>query len=182
MRYRAGVIGCGRKGLTIDDERKCPINYCHGPAAHTRALEAMSEVDLVAVADTSPERRALAAERHPGVKIYESYEVMLADCDLDLVAIATQTPEHASATVAAARAGVGAIICEKAIATSMVEANEMIDTCARAEREADRRPPSSLPPHVRRRRSCNHQWKNRTAAGDRGDRRQWGNPQRFTLL
>lgn len=132
MRYRAAVIGCGRKGLTIDDERKCPINYCHGPAAHTRALEAMSEVDLVAVADTSPERRALAAERHPGIKIYESYDVMLADCDLDLVVIATQTPEHASATVAAARAGVGAIICEKAIATSMVEANEMIDTCARA--------------------------------------------------
>jgi predicted dehydrogenase len=128
--YRAGVIGCGRKGLTIDDERKCPINYCHGPAAHTTALEALPEVDLVAIADIDAGQRALARERHAGVAAFESYEEMLSVSDLDLVVVATQTPNHAAATIAAARAGVSAIICEKAIATSMAESAAMIDACA----------------------------------------------------
>ena len=130
MRYRAGVIGCGRKGLTIDDEHKCPVNYCHGLAAHVPALAAMPGVELTAVADTDPGRLQLAAERHPGVRAYPSYDAMLAAEQLDLVTVATQTPDHAAATIAAARAGVRAIICEKALATSMGEAAQMLDSCA----------------------------------------------------
>jgi predicted dehydrogenase len=130
--YRAAVIGCGRKGLTIDDELKCPTNYCHGPAAHATALAAMSELELIAVADINPLRLALASQRHPGVRTYTSYDAMLAESDLDLVVVATQTPDRAAATVTAAKAGVRVVIAEKAMATSMAEAHAMLDACAAA--------------------------------------------------
>jgi predicted dehydrogenase len=130
--FRAGVIGCGRKGLTIDDERKCPINYCHGPGGHVPALSAMADVELVAVADTDPEQLRVVSERYPALRTYKSYDAMLAAEDLDLVTVATQTPEHAQATIAAAHAGVRAIICEKALATSMSEARAMLESCQNA--------------------------------------------------
>lgn len=132
MPYRAGVIGCGRKGLTIDDERKCPVNYCHGLAAHVPALAGMPDVELAAVADTDPGRLRLAAARYPAVRTYPTYDAMLAAEQLDLVTVATQTPGHAAAVTAAARAGARAIICEKALATSMGEAAQMLDSCAAA--------------------------------------------------
>lgn len=129
VRYRAGVIGCGRKGLTIDDERKCQVNYCHGLAAHVPALAAMPDIELAAVADTDPERLRLVSERFSGARAYKTYDAMLAAEELDLVTIATQTPDHAAATIAAARAGARAIICEKALATSMGEAADMLHSC-----------------------------------------------------
>jgi predicted dehydrogenase len=92
----------------------------------------MANVDLVAVADTDPEQLRIVAARYPATRAYKSYDQMLAAEDLDLVTVATQTPEHAPATIAAARAGVRAIVCEKALATSMTEARDMLDSCSSA--------------------------------------------------
>jgi predicted dehydrogenase len=116
--------------LTIDDERKCPVNYCHGPGAHVPALAGMPGVELAAVADTDPERLRIVSERYPGLRAYKSYDAMLAAEELDLVTVATQTPGHAAAVIAAAAAGAKAVICEKALATSMSEAEAMLRGCA----------------------------------------------------
>ncbi len=57
---------------------------------------------------------------------------MLREADLDVVAIVTNGPSHAFLTAAAAEAGVPAILCEKPMATSVADAQRMIDACAKA--------------------------------------------------
>jgi predicted dehydrogenase len=132
MPYRVGLVGGGRKGLTIDDERKCPTNGCHGPASHVTAIAALPGVELTAIAERNEVNREIVCRRLPDVPLYQSHEEMLDREDLDIVAVATQTPDHAPVTIAAARKGVRAVICEKAIATSMAEADAMVDECEKA--------------------------------------------------
>jgi predicted dehydrogenase len=48
----------------------------------------------------------------------------------DLVSITTRADLHAEATIAAAAAGARGILCEKAMATSLRDADAMIDACA----------------------------------------------------
>jgi predicted dehydrogenase len=128
-RFRAGIIGCGRKGLTIDDERKCPTNYSEPPSSHALALASMPQMSLVAAADPDPDARERLQARFRDVRAYESYEEMLVAEQLDIVTVATHTPLHAPAVIAAARAGARAIVCEKAMATSAAEAHAMIRAC-----------------------------------------------------
>jgi predicted dehydrogenase len=132
MSYRVGLVGGGRKGLTIDDERKCPTNGCHGPASHVTAIKALPGIELTAIAERNDVNRAVVRSRLPDIPLYRSHEEMLDREDLDIVAIATQTPDHAPVTIAAARKGVRAVICEKAIATSMAEADAMVEECEKA--------------------------------------------------
>jgi predicted dehydrogenase len=129
---RAGVIGVGRKGLTIDDEGKCPVNYVAGPASHAAAYAAFPETELVAIADPDPAALARASDRHPGARRYAGYEEMLERESLGIVSIATHAPLHAAATIAAAEAGVSIIVCEKAMATSMAECDMMLDAVQRS--------------------------------------------------
>jgi predicted dehydrogenase len=56
---------------------------------------------------------------------------MLVEERPDVVSICTQSPEKAELTIAAAESGVRAIIVEKAMATSMAEADAMLAACER---------------------------------------------------
>jgi predicted dehydrogenase len=56
---------------------------------------------------------------------------MLARERLDLVSVCTHAPLHAAVTIAAAEAGVRGVLGEKALATSLAEADAMLDACAR---------------------------------------------------
>jgi UDP-N-acetyl-2-amino-2-deoxyglucuronate dehydrogenase len=115
MRYRAGLIGCGR----VSEE-------------HGRALQRASGVELVALADVD-EGRLRAAGAALGVdRLYRDCEEMLARERLDLLSICTQAPLHAPVTVRAAEAGVRGTLCEKPIALTLEEADVMIQACDRA--------------------------------------------------
>jgi len=46
--YRAGIVGCGRKAATLDDEDRCRINYSIPPDAHASAYVQIPGVTLVA--------------------------------------------------------------------------------------------------------------------------------------
>lgn len=131
--YRAGIIGCGRIGTLLDDEyydqlvqdeswRKRPCTFAGNLAAHPRT-------QLVAGADTGARRLARFGEKWDVQALYEDYEEMLAKEFLDIVCIATHSALHHPMTIAAAKAGVKAIFCEKPIATSLAEADEMIRVC-----------------------------------------------------
>ena len=54
---------------------------------------------------------------------------MLAREDLDILVVATSEHRHADITVDGARAGVKAVFCEKPLATSMEDADRMIEAC-----------------------------------------------------
>ena len=63
--------------------------------------------------------------------IYTDYHRMLRYEDLDLVVISTQAPQHHPITLAAAQHGIH-IFCEKPMALSLQEADEMVEACEEA--------------------------------------------------
>ena len=85
--------------------------------------------DLVAVADIKPEVGKALCQKFDIPSFYESYAEMLEKENLDVVSVATWAGTHAEITIAAAKAGVQCILCEKPMAPSLGEAAAMLEAC-----------------------------------------------------
>jgi UDP-N-acetylglucosamine 3-dehydrogenase len=100
------------------------------PHAHSysHSLAQDPAVDLVGIWDEDPVAGAgLAAAR--GTRYFADLSELLSQ-GLDGAMIASENSYHRRLTEAAAKAGVRAILCEKPIATTVADAQEMIDACA----------------------------------------------------
>lgn len=62
-------------------------------------------VEVVALCDTNPEKRATASRTHPGCRIAESADELLAADDIDVVSIASYDHHHAAQVVRAITGG-----------------------------------------------------------------------------
>ena len=139
--YRVGIIGLGRMGSTIDDERHTPLPYSVAAAAG-----ASERLQLVAGCDLSAEKRAAFTERWGVDAVYEDFQQMVEQERPDLVAVCTraagtdqrEAPDgdyrvdvHADLTVALADLGVAMLYVEKAVACSMRRADEVRDAVKR---------------------------------------------------
>jgi len=131
MSLRVGLIGVGRKALTLDDETRWLLNYDELPCSHASAYAAHPETEVVALANPGEDAWAAYADRFGAVNNYHDAASMLAAEKLDIVSIATHTHLHKELTIAAAEAGVRAILVEKAMATSLEECDAMIEACAK---------------------------------------------------
>lgn len=142
QRLRAAIVGTGRIASTYDDEvvNPLPAAYYQGenrhagmytvlPVNHAESYLTTPGFELVAAANRSAEKlHAFGARR--GVRaLYTDFRDMLRQERPDVVSVCTQSAEKAEVTIAAAEAGVKAIIVEKAMATSMAEADAMIAAC-----------------------------------------------------
>jgi predicted dehydrogenase len=134
MTYEAGIIGTGGVAgmglLGMQDPEE--IGTERVAASHAGGYAASDRVDLVAVADVDEENLATFGDLWdvPESARYGSHEAMLAAEDLDVVSVCTPTFLHHDHAVDAARtAGVGAVWCEKPIASSVADAEEMIAAC-----------------------------------------------------
>ena len=131
--YRVGIIGLGRVASTIQAEVAGYAGRMLLPYSHTHAYAAVPQTRVCAVADVDPAKTADYVEQWQPVfgeiATYSSYEEMLHSEDLDVVSVCTHAPLHAPVTLAAAEAGVKAVFCEKAIATSLAAADAMIAAC-----------------------------------------------------
>lgn len=107
---RVGMIGCG----SITRFRHAPEYSANPDAAIAGFFDPVSQ-----------RARDLAARF--GGKVYESYEEMLGDPDIDAVSVCTSNKFHAPVTIAALHAGKH-VLCEKPIATSLPEAEDMVRT------------------------------------------------------
>jgi predicted dehydrogenase len=99
-----------------------------GHAAGYRARATNSDdVQIVAVADLSEERRELARRHFPGAHVYADYASLLAaeHRRLDFVDIATPPSEHAEVAHAALDRRLH-VLCEKPLATSIDDARSML--------------------------------------------------------
>jgi len=114
MVLRAGVIGLGILG-----------------SQHVEFLVAQPEVEVVAVADIRHEQAETIAAIG-GAEPYTDYTRMLAAHNLDLVVVATPDPLHKEPVIAAVRAGVPHIFQEKPMATSVSDAEEMLEAAEAA--------------------------------------------------
>ena len=81
---------------------------------------------LYAVASQNAERRGKAMRDYPFEKVYDSYQALLDDPQVDAVHIPLPNAMHKEWTVKAARAGKH-ILCEKPMALTLKDVDEMID-------------------------------------------------------
>ena len=99
--------------------------------AHVKGYLANPDVvQLVAVADPV-EANALRRAEPAGAAVFDSYERMLADADLDAVDICLPHHLHRDAIIAAAAAGKH-ILCEKPLCLTLEEADEVRTAVERA--------------------------------------------------
>ena len=107
-----GLIGTGR----IAEERILP------------AIAASAGNELVAVVSRDPARAADFARRFGAQHAYTSYEEMLRNPAVTVVAIHTPNAMHAEQAIAAARAGKH-VFCDKPMALTAADAERIIGAC-----------------------------------------------------
>lgn len=142
--YRAAIIGTGRIAGTIDDElfyRVDPVElsgdsrhvglYLVFPVNHAAAYRTTPGFALVAAANRSPDKLRTFGERHQIQALYTDFREMLQQEQPDVVSVCTHTPDKPEVILGTAEAGVKAIVVEKALASSMAEADAILDACER---------------------------------------------------
>src|ERR1700712_5169631 len=106
------------------------LSAAHGHAnSYATGLRQIDGVELVGIADDDTERCHAFAERF-GIRAFDSAEALLAE-GLDGVAICSANQQHRALTELAAP-HTRHILCEKPIATTLADADAMIDACARS--------------------------------------------------
>jgi len=85
--------------------------------------------ELAAVCDLDAARAQAVADELQ-VRSYHDFDAMLAQEKPDTVSVCTGNLAHAGPTIAAARAGVRGVYCEKPMAMCMAEARAMVTECA----------------------------------------------------
>ena len=100
-----------------------------GMAKVTPAIQAASNCEVVAIASRDAGRAAAAAAGLGIPRSHGSYEDLLADPDVDAVYLPLPNDLHAEWTLQAAAAGKH-VLCEKPLAMSSAQAQEMVDGCA----------------------------------------------------
>jgi len=110
-KIRVGIIGVG--GVA---------NGIHMPGYRN-----LDDVEMVAFCDIIRERAEKGARDFgtQDARVYEDYDEMLRNEQLDAVSVCTPNDVHAPATVAALKAGVN-VLCEKPMAKTPAEAREML--------------------------------------------------------
>ena len=114
MTLKVGIIGCG----SIAHHRHLP-EYANN-----------QEVEIVAVCDVVKERAEAANVKYGG-KIFTDYNELLAFEEVEAVSVCTPNYLHAPISVAALEAGKH-VLCEKPMATSLAEAEKMIEAAEKS--------------------------------------------------
>ena len=113
-KYRVGVVGCTGIGKS-----------------HSSGLVGLSNAELVAGCDVVQEALDNFKEHWkdtwPNMAGYTDHQEMLANENLDILTVATSDNQHADIVVNAANAGVKGIFCEKPMATSLADADRMME-------------------------------------------------------
>ncbi|MFP3896985.1 MAG: Gfo/Idh/MocA family oxidoreductase [Anaerolineales bacterium] len=101
-----------------------------GRSFHSYLIGLAEGIRIYAISTRSEEHQEQAAEDHPGVKIYSSLDVLLADDDVDLVVLATPHHTHHDLAIKAMNAGKHVVV-DKIMCMNAQEAEEMIEASER---------------------------------------------------
>ena len=117
--YKIGIVGCGNRSK-----------------AHIPALNDVPEIEIAALCDVvahKMDQRAELIKKGPTPRKYTDLDKMLKQEDLDAVAIVLPNYLHKMAVIAALEAGKH-IFCEKPMAITVADCNEMIAASKKARR------------------------------------------------
>ena len=135
--YRVGIVGATWIAVRHTGSAPAPfrndIGNAIGGVSHAATLAMLPNTELVAVCDLVPglldDFKAAWADDLPNVNTYTDYREMLAREDLDILTVATSDNRHTDIVVDGANAGVKGVLCEKPLATSLEDADRMIEAC-----------------------------------------------------
>lgn len=131
-RYRAAIIGLGYIGAADQVSGDALGQFVKDlDGTHLEAYTKQPRIELVAGSSRDRGRRERFAAR-TGARTYADWQELLVQEKPEIVSIATYAPQHAEITVACAEAGVRAIYCEKPIATTLADAERMVQACQAA--------------------------------------------------
>ena len=103
------------------------LSFAHIHAwSYARVLKELPNAELAAIYDDDPDRLAKAAETYKVDKKYSDYYKLLEKENIDAVIVASENTKHHDLVIAAAEHGKH-IICEKPLATTLKDADEMIE-------------------------------------------------------
>ena len=104
-------------------------------AGYRERASGSGDVEIVAIADVSEERRELARRHFPGARLYADHRALLEaeHARLDFCDIATPPSDHAEVAHDVLDRGLH-VLCEKPLATSIDEARGMLRHATEAER------------------------------------------------
>lgn len=112
---RWGILGCGN----VAEHKGGPPLY------------SVDDSKLIAVMRRDHEKAEDFAQRHGAKRAYTDVEKLLSDDEINAIYIATPPHLHCELTIRAARAGKH-ILCEKPMAMSVSECQQMVDACSEA--------------------------------------------------
>jgi predicted dehydrogenase len=129
----ASALAAGVSALEAQEQPDRPLRIAivgtgHRGWAHLAILKTLpKQYEVVALADPTPANLDRGASLAPGAKTYSDYHKLLAEQkDIDAVIVITPSFLHSEVTVAALNRGLP-VLCEKPMATSVEEANRMIE-------------------------------------------------------
>ena len=117
--YKVGILGCGNRSKS-----------------HLSALNGVPEIEVAALCDLVPhkmDRRAKLIRGGPEPRKYVEMDKMLEQEDLNAIAVVLPNYLHKMAVVAALEAGKH-VFCEKPMALTVADCNEMIAVAERTQR------------------------------------------------
>ena len=110
--YKVAIVGCG--------------GIAH---AHMDGYSRLDNVEVITAVDPYEPARRLYQGEYDIPSSYSSIEEMLEKESPDIVSVCTWHLIHPGPTIAAAKAGVSGIICEKPMAIGMAAADSMVEAC-----------------------------------------------------
>ncbi|MGI8483233.1 MAG: Gfo/Idh/MocA family protein [Thermomicrobiales bacterium] len=113
-KVRVALVGCGKIAAT-----------------HALALSSLEEAEWVACCDRDVERAREMAAKYNVPHVFADAEELFASGLIEATLVCTPHPAHEAVVVAAAHAGIH-VLCEKPIATTLGEADRMIEAADKA--------------------------------------------------
>ena len=97
---------------------------------HSYLIGITPGLDLHGIFVQNEERRARAARDRPDARLYDAFDAVLADGDVDLIVLATPSATHADLAVRAMNAGKH-VVTDKVICLSLADCDRMIEAARR---------------------------------------------------
>jgi predicted dehydrogenase len=136
VKYRTALIGLSWIAADPAGPGSDDVVGTAVPGSHASAMAAIADIEVVAGCDiVGTARDAFMARwsgRWPGLRVYADYRDMLATERPDLVSVVTPDHLHATPVLAAIEFGARAIFCEKPLATSLEEADQLVHAARHA--------------------------------------------------
>jgi len=133
--YRVGIVGLTGIAARPAVEGPASVLGVQAPHSHAAGYAAIPATRVVAVCDLVPQLlrdfQAQWGSTWGDIATYTDYTQMLTHERLDILSVVTPDHLHADIVVDAAAAGVAGIFCEKPIATSLTDADRMIEAVER---------------------------------------------------